>query len=224
MKIEGRVNRQCSWKTSKQLSLYPNTPSSDDLAAVPQNLMLTNGFEVTSTNGRAGGLLAQGLSPATCKDRIAQRSSIQVAATLDVANLRLVRGDESVSSSKQLTVVVASQWCKAGSKQITNGNSNYLSYLVAPVTVAPRCTSPASSAPHTPPAAPAAICSTPDPDSSPEATPSLPAASTTPAAVSPAGSPPCAAVGTPDPPTPSAPCPSQLLIENQALNQKIFDL
>ncbi|KAG8325556.1 hypothetical protein J6590_064898 [Homalodisca vitripennis] len=85
-------------------------------------------------------------------------------------------------------------------------------------------TSPASSAPHTPPAAPAAICSTPDPESSPEATPSLPAAPTTPTAVAPAGSPPCAAVGTPDPPTPSTPCPSQLLLENQALNQKIFDL
>ncbi|XP_046688349.1 swi5-dependent recombination DNA repair protein 1 homolog [Homalodisca vitripennis] len=85
-------------------------------------------------------------------------------------------------------------------------------------------TSPASSAPHTPPAVPAAICSTPDPDFSPKATPSLPAAPTTPTAVAPAGSPPCAAVGTPDPPTPSTQCPYQLLLENQALNQKIFDL
>ncbi|KAG8250664.1 hypothetical protein J6590_096851, partial [Homalodisca vitripennis] len=122
----------------------------------------------------------------------------------------------SIKTDVNQTLVTAGNQTHTGEHPVT------MRSLLSPL---PRAvTSPASSAPHTPPAAPAAICSTPDPDPSPEATPSLPAASTTPAAVAPAGSPPCAAVGTPDPPTPSAPCPSQLLIENQALNQKIFDL
>ncbi|KAG8324491.1 hypothetical protein J6590_091144 [Homalodisca vitripennis] len=122
----------------------------------------------------------------------------------------------SIKTDVNQTLVTAGNQTHTGEHPVT------MRSLLSPL---PRAvTSPESSAPHTPPAAPAAICSTPDPDSKPEATPSLPAASTTPAVVSPAGSPPCAAVGTPDSPMPSAPCPSQLPIENQTLNQKIFEL
>ncbi|KAG8281274.1 hypothetical protein J6590_062191 [Homalodisca vitripennis] len=62
----------------------------------------------------------------------------------------------------------------------------------------------ASPAPRTPPAAPAPACSTPSAPTTPTAVPSTDS--------------------TPDPPALPAPDPSQLLADNQALNQKIHDI